>query len=251
VESLASRAGARPTDVKVRDIGFQEVVIAFFPWEPNNPLLWTGWSEDFYQENWNLIANLHPVFEACGIQYHIDLMNEMAPPNPEDFEGELRAKYRLWTDYCLRLWTDYTLTFGKNDTVGFSISVDDYIDSKISNFANIYGDCREGGPLCNGPYVLSAHIYGDESGDERAKFVHLDSLLFANGYPKENTGVIIGEAYYNDLGAAVNFQAAVAQTGRTIFHVLQWPTTPATSPEPYTCLPLPTTQFNYYLVRGF
>jgi len=243
---------------KLRQIGFSELEIAFCPTGNdqggNDPQKWLefygGWSEDYYQENWNLIANLHPIIAGCGIDYRIDLMNEMVPPNPDEFIGHpWFAQFNLLTQYCRRLWTDYVLTFGKNDTVGFSLSVDTYIDSKIRNFANIYGGCP--GPFCNGPYILSAHIYRDSSGDERAKFVYLDSLLSANGYPKENTGIIIGEAYYNDPVAAANFQAAVTQTGRTIFHVLQWPVTPTTPSTPGACLPLPTTQFNNYLTRGF
>jgi len=75
----------------------------------------------------------------------------------------------------------------------------------------------------------------------------LDSAFSAKGYSKENAGIIVGEANYNGAIAASSFQAAVAWTGRTIFHVIQWPQYRSQAkPDP-----LPTTQFDDISPGGF
>jgi len=260
--SATHEANLRNFLTKLRQIGFVQVEIGFFPHGNNDPTGWPAWSEDYFQENWGLISNLHPILEemvaTTGLSYYIDLMNEAVFPSPNDIfrseyppgpDGDLAyqaavVQCSIMQQYCWSLWTNYVLVFGKNDTVGFSINVDGW-DKKIRNFRNIYGQCP--GPYCNGPYVLSAHIYSQPGSDERYRFVGLHNALNANGYPKENTGIIIGEAYYNDPVAAANFRAAVTETGRTIFHVLQWPVYRSGAiPDP-----LPTTQFGEYLSRGF
>lgn len=48
-------------------IGFTELMVGFFPIGPNDPTQWTAWSEDLYQENWNLIVNLRPLISASGL----------------------------------------------------------------------------------------------------------------------------------------------------------------------------------------
>jgi len=209
-------------------------MVSFFPTGDNDPLTWhkgagqgyaDDWREDLFYENWRLIINVSADLEASGLSYYIDLMNEAIYPHESAIDSsdpEGKAVCRTMERYCRELWSLYTRTFGKDHTVGFSIGVDDW-DRRVANFRNIYGDCTEWGPQCNGPYVISAHVYSGGGCDELCRFTGFDAALTREGYPTWNTGIIIGEAYYNDSIAANNFAAAVALTGRTIFYVLQWP----------------------------
>jgi len=262
---------------KVREIGFVQVMVSFFPASDNSPLTWhkgasegyaDDWKDDLFWENWRLIVNVSADLEAeqqrSGLSYYIDLMNEAIYPhesqvNPNDLE--YRAICRTMERYCRELWNLYTAGFGKDHTVGFSINVGD--SARVANFRNIYGDCRYGGQECNGPYVLSAHIYGEGTCDELCKFTAFHHALTDEGYPKENTGIIIGESFYNDPIAAANFDRArspeeTGGTGRTIFYVLQWPILrgqycPRQLGQPLRELrpPVPMKDFNYYLQYGF
>jgi len=272
--ALSSNCQKNFTDLlaKVKEIGFVQVMVSFFPAGDNDPTTWHSgapnyiprWNEneDLFYENWRFIVNITADLEASGLSYYIDLMNEGVYPDPAlvnpTTQKELWAQSYIMQIYCRELWRLYTGAFGKDHSVGFSINVDDW-DRKVANFRNIYGDCREWGPECNGPYVLSAHIYSGDGKDERYRFVGLHHALTNEGYPKENTGIIIGEAYYNDPIAASNFDLARSQTGRTIFYVLQWPIlrgNPICPPQPGQPVhelrpPVPLMYFDQYLNYGF
>ena len=105
---------------EIESIGYSEIEVSFHPQASNNPLFWPAvtetptWAnpyEDVFQENWNLIYNLRPIIAEAGMLYRIDLLNEGIPASSQT---GLRQ-------YAQRLWNYYVYTFGKNDTVGFSI----------------------------------------------------------------------------------------------------------------------------------
>ncbi len=185
--------------------GFEEVMVGFFPQAANHPASWSSWSEALFQENWNLIVNLRPIIAAAGIQYRIDLMNEGSPPSSLT---QLR-------EYCRKLWTNYEYTYGKNDTVGFSIppgADSSDLQDRIQNIPYIYGGSF--------PYLYSLHFYNSP----HASFLTANSAMNALS-PSQTQGWIVGETYYNDRPTAEALRSAITQTGRTVYYLTQWPIT--------------------------
>ena len=187
----------------VKRAGFVEIEVGFFPIGADNPHEWNDWQESSYQENWSLIQNLHPLIAAAGIPYRIDLLNEGIP----------RPDENLVQRYDSTLWTAYTRTFGKADTVGFSMTVP--IADRVSQLSAVYGD--------NPPDVFDVHLYGDFwHGDEYQQFLDADAAMTQLGY---HQSWIIGETWFNDPDAATGIDRAIARTSRAVRYVTQWPLT--------------------------
>lgn len=184
----------------IRDIGYEAVIIGFFPIGPyNTPFEWTTWREEAYQENWGLIVDLRPIVVDAGIPYLFDLMNEGAP---QPSQTQLRA-------YVGRLWRDYAEAFGTEDTVGFSIIGDS--PARYQTLASILDSTGYGRPTA---YEL--HFYEDIS----TNFQRMDAAMVAQG---DHRPWIIGETFYND---AISAQAlARLSSRRRILYILQWPIT--------------------------
>jgi hypothetical protein len=211
----------------IKNAAFGEIEVAFHPIGLNEPLTWSQWKEDLYQENWNLIFNLRPIISAAGILYRIDLMNEGTPTSSQD----------MLRQYVKRLWGDYNFVFGKNDTVGFSI-IGDSID-RISQIPVIYGN--------NKPYLFDLHFYGNAQQTEQQQFIAAHNKMKALGLASE--GWIIGEAFYNDSVAANGIYNAMNATGRTVFYLTQWPLQ-RNSPCQHVNL-APPSAFNNYTAKSF
>lgn len=190
----------------IKAADFLELEVSFNPQGGNDPTKWTTFSADYYQENWTLIQNLHPIIAATGIPYHIDLSNEGIPPIGDP----------AFLQYSQQLWNDYVSTFGSSDTIGFSLIAD---DAHVSQVSVVYGPSAYGDS--GAPQLFDVHIY-DES---ETSFMTAFNGLSAQGY----NGVpwIIGEAYYNDATEAVSLRQAVNSTGQTVQYLTEWPLTSA------------------------
>ncbi len=194
----------------IRAKGFRELEIGFFPvdfpWINYTQQSWSQSAETYYQANWSLIRNLHPIIvsNTQGMTVRIDLMNEGLPPqgaNPN------------WIEFCQRLWSDYTGTFGYGDTVGFSMVQD---AARVAMFPTVYGT--------HFPYLYDVHLYEYAyPNDVYSSFVAMDSAMNAVGVTKGVAGWIVGEAYYNDAMTRDDLVRASNYTGRTIFYIAQWP----------------------------
>jgi hypothetical protein len=177
------------------------VEIAFLPIGDLNPHNWLSWREDSYAEDRNLITNLHPLIAAAGIPYRIDLLNEGMPMSDEP----------VLRQYATKLWADYTARFGKADTVGFSMTV--WIADRVTQMPAVYGD--------NPPDVFDVHLYGDSwNGDEYTQFVAADKKMNELGYHQD---WVVGETFFDDPVAAAGIRRAIADTGRTVRYLTQWP----------------------------
>ena len=97
--SEVNRANLSSFLADVKSTGYVELMFSMHPQSLNDPPTWTSWNEDYYQENWNLIVNLRPIFASVGLLYRIDLLNEGIPT----------SKQTMLRRYSQRLWTDYTL----------------------------------------------------------------------------------------------------------------------------------------------
>ena len=187
----------------VKSAGFQEIEVAFLPIGADDPHDWWGMSESSYQEDWGVISRLHPLIAAAGLPYRIDLLNEGMPMSDQPV---LRS-------YAQRLWADYTAAYGSADTVGFSMTV--WIADRATQLAAVYGS--------NPPSVFDLHLYGDSwNGDEHSQFVDADQKMNSLGYHQP---WIIGETYFDDATAADGISRAIAETGRQVLYLTQWPLT--------------------------
>lgn len=186
----------------IREIGYEAVIVGFFPIGPyNTPFDWTSWQEEAYQENWGVIVALRPIVADAGIPYLLDLMNEGAP---QPTQVQLRT-------YVERLWRDYAEAFGTEDTVGFSIIGDS--PARYQTLVSILDDAGYGRPA-----VYDLHFYEDIS----TNFQRMDAAMVAQD---DHRPWIIGETFYNDASAAQALAEAQTSTGRQILYVLQWPVT--------------------------
>lgn len=200
----------------VRQLGFVEVELSFHPIGENDPSAWTVWSEDFYQENWNFIANLRPVFVNSGLNYKIDLTNEAIP---HDFQSIL-------LQYARRLWNDYTYTFGKADTIGFSVIAGEL--GRVQQIPSVYQG--------NYPDGFDMHFYENSY----TSFVNAHNTLASFGLTQS---WVIGEAFYDDSQESQELRQAIQATGRNPLFLTQWPATRTSS-----CLNIapPLTNTAYY-----
>ena len=190
----------------IKAAGFLEIEVSFHPQSSNDPTQWTTFSSDFFQENWSLIQNLHPIIAGAGIPYHIDLLNEGIPP----------PTYTALLEYDQMLWNNYVPEFGSDDTLGFSIIAD---SAHLGQVSTVYGQSQFGS---NGsPQLFDVHIY-DETG---SSFATAFSALSSQGY--QGVGWIIGEAFYNDAAEAMTLRQQIASTGQKVLYLTQWPVTSA------------------------
>ncbi len=182
-----------------------EIEVSFHPQANNDPTQWTTFSSDYFQENWSVIQNLHPIVAASGIPYHLDLLNEGIPPP---------TGYAPMLQYDQMLWNDYVAQFGSSDTLGFSIIAD---SAHVSQVSTVYGPSAYGNS--GAPQVFDVHIY-DETG---SSFATAFSALTSQGY----SGIpwIIGEAFYNDAAEAAAQRQAANSTGQKVLYLTQWPVT--------------------------
>jgi hypothetical protein len=214
----------------VKAAGFLEIEVSFHPQSNNDPIEWTTFSTDYFQENWSLIQNLRPIVAAAGIPYHLDLLNEGIPP---------AQGYAPLLQYDQMLWNDYVAKFGSADTMGFSIIAD---SAHVNLVSTVYGPSAYGnhGP----PQVFDVHIY-DETGNSFATaFSSLSSQRY-QGIPW-----IIGEAYYNDAAEAAAQRAEIKSTGQQVLYLTQWPLTSSETCSNQVNV-APPSDFSNYAAQNF
>jgi hypothetical protein len=225
------RANLAALLAEIKAIGYRGLDFAFgpqlqnSPWQPQLGGEWPQWREDMYQEHWHLIENLRPIFVASGLPYHIDLLGEAIPT----------ATQPMYMRYTRRMWAEYTRTYGKSDTVGFSI-IPAITPDRIAQMRKIYGD--------DPPPLFDLHMYHDAY----SYFTSAHERLARLGYG--NIPWIIGETYYNDARDAKEFAQAIKDTGQKVLYLYQWPLTRKEGCQGAVDVPAPL-QFNEYTARGF
>ena len=226
----------------IKSAGFQEILVGFFPISRSNPGNWyrefgTGntasrtWFFDSatLEENWNLIRNLRPLIVGANMIYKIDLLNEGAASSTQPVSRQ----------YTGELWSRYNAAYGKSDTVGFSVATGSRVEAANPN-RNVIGD------LAADRYNTMKQVY-DESGfgapnvwdfhfydDLDRKFRKVDAAMNAQG---DNTDIIIGETYYQDLTTLSSIQNI--STNREIRSIYAWPVTTARGCDGHADIPFP------------
>src|ERR1700736_1865784 len=153
----------------IKAAGFVGIDVSFNPEFHNDPNYWGSYSEDYFQENWQFIQNLHPIIAGAGLPYLIELSAEAIPPGNGIPPGNPAALLQ----YDQKLWNLYAAKYGKADTVGFAFIAD---TSSIYNLGAVYGPSVFGNH--GSPPLLETHIY-DETGNNFATAV---TALAAEGY---------------------------------------------------------------------
>jgi hypothetical protein len=188
----------------VRNRGFQEVLLSFFPLNGNDPNGWGAFNSDLYNENRTLILNARQRLAGIGIAYRIDLGNEMTPhsSSPQGLK-----------DYTRILWANFPY---KSETVGFSINCGGVGDcrDRIGQMPNVYQG--------NYPPVLSLHIYRGYYPDD-AYNVYIQAWYKLRDMGLGAKPWIIGEASYNDGAEAAALTQAQQGLGNTVYYLTQWP----------------------------
>jgi hypothetical protein len=208
----------------IKASGFKEIEVSFNPQSNNNPIEWTTFSDDYFQENWSLIQNLHPIFAKSGILYHLDLLNEGIPP----------LSYTALIEYDQKLWNAYVAKYSRNDTLGFSIIAD---AAHVDQVSLVYGASSYGNHGV--PPLFDVHIYDDPADSFETAF----SLLMSQGYG--SVPWIIGETFYNDAAEAEALRAEIRSTGQNVLYLTQWPVTAGRNCSPDVNVPAPVEFFNY------
>lgn len=212
----------------IRDAGFTELLFRYFPQGPNWPTYWSQFSEDLYQENWNLIFNLEPLLQQSGLDYRTDLGVEGMPrariidvPGYPIIRPNEPAN-NAHSAYARRLWREYVSVFGHQRSIGFSfVSDTDRVrtEARVRHMPYIYTGTDTAGVF---PTALGMDIYGTASVNEATIFRRHDEHMRAiSGLA--DTPWIIAESYYDDANAADHFIAAMNQTGRPVLYFTQWP----------------------------
>lgn len=216
----------------VRATGYREVLFRFFPTDninPSQPAFPSYGSINYaarVDEYWNLVRQVRPALVASGLAYRIDLGVELAPrdSNPTWIPERDRYKYpanETWSRTVRTLWQRYLAAYGAEDTVGFSFFVDDDQNrarSRVRHMRYVY----EG----RYPPVFALDLYAGELYDEGAKFRLMDGFMTSQNPDGANwgrAGWILSEAYYEDPLAAEAIAAAMADTGRLVLYLTQWP----------------------------
>lgn len=212
---------------EIHHIGFQEIIVGFFPQGYNQPLHWTTFQPDLYEENWKLIQNLRPLIAGSHIHYRIDLANETSP----------NAHQPVALKYCQRLWNQYAAAYGTRDTVGFSIVPD---PGQLQLLPAVYGDTPFGNH--GAPRVLDLHFYKNPG----PRFDTAVSILHAAGFDQP---WILGESYYNDAAEAQALRDAIHSTHQNILFLLQWPITSNAACRNVDITP--PLEFDQYIAWGF
>lgn len=212
----------------IRDAGFVELLFRYFPQGPNSPTYWTEFSEDLYQENWNLIFNLEPLLQQSGLDYRTDLAVEGMPrARIIDIPGAPVVRPNepanaAHSAYARRLWREYVSVYGHERSIGFSfVSDTDRVrtEARVRHMPYIYTGEHSAGVF---PTVLGLDIYGTANLDEATIFRRHDQHM--RTIPGLiDTPWIIAESYYDDAAAADHFITAMNQTARPVLYFTQWP----------------------------
>jgi hypothetical protein len=208
---------------KIKSVGFEELLVAFMPGGVNGSWITSGdgWNENGpggYQENWNFICAVKSLVDAAGIPVRYDLLNEGIPLPQQPAQ----------LAYCKRLWSNFVGCFGRDNTIGFSLNVDNL--SRIGQMATVYQGTY--------PWLQDIHFY------DPSLIPVVQAALRAVGIDQ---GWIIGECFYNDADCAATMKTHIRACKQIIFFICQWPITPDAVDVEQNVVPV---EFSQYLSLG-
>ncbi|MCK9487869.1 MAG: hypothetical protein M0Q42_00425 [Xanthomonadales bacterium] len=208
--------------------GFDEILFRYFPQGENTAIEWDSFSEDLYQENWQLIERTQGLLEASGLVFRTDLLVEGMPrawfttlPGGNYFIDDDRPANRAWSDYAQRLWRDYVARFGAERSVGFSFVTDSNsvrTRARVRHINYVYR-MADGSRVL--PPVFAFDIYGGDSVSDRTIFERHHYAMAEIG--RDDESWIVAESWFDDATTAGDLKAALETTGRRLEYFTQWP----------------------------
>lgn len=207
--------------------GFDEILFRYFPQGANTAIEWDSFSEDLYQENWQLIRRTQAQLEASGLAFRTDLLVEGMPrawfttlPGGNYYIDADRPANRAWSEYARRLWRDYVAQFGPERSVGFSFVTDANAvrtRARVRHVDHVYR-LADGSQVF--PPVFAFDIYGGGAVSDRTIFERHHHAMADIG---RQESWIVAESWFNDAGSAADLKAALESTGRQLAYFTQWP----------------------------
>ena len=183
---------------------FNELQFRFAPMGIANPLGWTSWDEDRYQENKQFIFNTRQTIRSITANLPITIYFDLAAENGGQTNGQN-------IPYLKKIWHDYVLAFGTNDTYGFSIA---WAPGRFANLINIYDQ------VGTRPTQHAIDLY-DEAG--QGMLPQLQALQIELQQTNElATPLLIQETYFDDQIAFDQITSAANNLGLNIRTIMQW-----------------------------
>jgi hypothetical protein len=185
----------------VRDAGFADVTIRFYPYGPNSPFPLTqgtyidDWDPSLYGADWRFIQDVHDLTKAYGPpQSHFDLMAEGAPMDSDQSPTHPRTDA-----FIERLYSDYVDKYGRGD-VFFSA-----VGNDPSALANLVADLKATGRPLPQWWGLDIEYTGAGAAKDLAAS---DAILSADGV---SGSLALEETAYEDgpVSAAVKAYNAI------------------------------------------
>jgi hypothetical protein len=192
---------------KVKQVGFERVVIRFAHYWPSDTLTW---NETLYQKSWNFLYSTKNQVENNLASSQTEALYDLGVELAGRTDGQV-------AQFINRLWGDYNTVWGNTKTVGFSFA---WAPGRFSQAKQTYQSA--GQPL---PNIWAFDIYSISSGQPsvrdqlQAVSNEMGSL---NGQP-----IIIMETWHNDADVASSINAALNGSTKipnlNLEAVLQWP----------------------------
>jgi len=220
------------TDIK--NAGFERVSLALGPQWINDfyscnstdiPVslrsqLYAGSSlvNELFEEAWGVAKEVRAAAAGSGLPYLIDLGNEYMPPSNIDQYGtcakEIVEGKVGFPGYLRYLWGQYTATYGRADTVGFSVIVGHTwdADNRLARMPQFLS------PL---PSVLELHSYSN--GTTSTLSAALARAYDVSRLQLGNPPWVIGETENRSTVSASVLRSFLLSKSQNILYVLQWP----------------------------
>jgi hypothetical protein len=200
----------------IREAGFRQVTLAFWPRGANDPteVFSAGARYDpaLFEENWGFIQDVRPLLKQYGpASTHVDLYNEGAPG--VDRPGQVK-------DYLARMYARYVDAFGADDVTissgAIAATTFGNTEDDSLRMQNLIDALRGSGKPLPGWFDVHPSWDGRVLEDLRA----IDKTLAANGLSQP---LVIGEVKYNDPVVAAGIVEFIRTSSRPIVEVMEWP----------------------------
>lgn len=197
---------------------------------------------ELFEEAWGVAKEVRAIVVQSGLPYLVDLGNEYMPPiNLADFgqcAKDIIEGTPTFQGYLRFLWGRWVSNYGPQDSVGFSVIVNQPWDAenRLARMPQFLS------PM---PPVISIHSYTGQAGDILAGLNQARAVTL--GFGQGEKPWIIGETNNRSTASAGEIRNFLLQNPQQeIRYLLQWPGFNCTTES--ECLPL---DFNTFASQGF
>lgn len=198
---------------KIKEIGYNEVVIRFASQGASDPGNWgNSWNEYYFQKNWNFIYNSIKTSNSILLNTSIRVMYDL------DIEMGGKDTNNSLVKYQKKLWQNYVYIFGNRNCFGFSVIASGGKNKKNNSRMDKYINyMSETGFM---PHEFAIDIYAKDGRETLEKLKNSYNSLSRNGQPTRS--VVILETHYNDMDNYNDLTDAIVYTGINVRTIYQW-----------------------------